>query len=443
VNQVKNDKEVYVCSECGYKSTKWFGKCPKCDSWDSAVRIEEGVRNGAPSMIDFEPSTADISIPGRIRTSMEEMDRVLGGGVIPGSVTLVAGGPGIGKSTLLLEYASVMSEFGDVYYISGEESIPQMLSRVKRVGIAKDRLFLSASVDVEGVLHSLKKRPIALVFDSIQTLHTSGMSALAGSVPQMRECTMKLIDYAKSNDVSTFIIGHITKEGNVAGPMVLEHMVDTVLYLEGEPRSGRRILRSMKNRFGPTDEIAVYEMENNGMIEISDPSKIFSDVDSEDPGNALSVIMEGSRPFMVNVQALATQSYRSGVVRISRGFENSKLLVLTAIVSSHLGVSLENKDIYLSILGGLRTTDPGIDLAVSISIFSAIKKTRFSSKIAFIGEVGLDGKIRSVPQIQTRILEAKRMGIERIISAKSSNSIEIEGVRTLKEAILKAFGGKD
>jgi DNA repair protein RadA/Sms len=394
-------------------------------------------------MIDFEPSTADISIPGRIRTSMKEMDRVLGGGVIPGSVTLVAGGPGIGKSTLLLEYASVMSEFGDVYYISGEESIPQMLSRVKRVGIAKDRLFLSASVDVEGVLHSLKKRPIALVFDSIQTLHTSGMSALAGSVPQMRECTMKLIDYAKSNDVSTFIIGHITKEGNVAGPMVLEHMVDTVLYLEGEPRSGRRILRSMKNRFGPTDEIAVYEMENNGMIEISDPSKIFSDVDSEDPGNALSVIMEGSRPFMVNVQALATQSYRSGVVRISRGFENSKLLVLTAIVSSHLGVSLENKDIYLSILGGLRTTDPGIDLAVSISIFSAIKKTRFYSKIAFIGEVGLDGKIRSVPQIQTRILEAKRMGIERIISAKSSNSIEIEGVRTLKEAILKAFGGKD
>jgi len=444
VSRDKN-KIVYVCSECGYKSTKWFGRCPSCGAWDSAVRVEEGVQSGTPSLIEFKPSTSDISIPQRMTTVMKETDRVLGGGVVLGSVILISGGPGIGKSTLAIEYASALTAYGNVYYVSGEESVPQILLRVKRLGVENNRLFLSSEVNVDDVLSSVssKGKPVAIVFDSIQTLYTAGMSALAGSVPQMRECTMKLIDYAKANDVAIFMIGHVTKEGNIAGPMVLEHMVDGVLYLEGEPRSGRRILRSVKNRFGPTDEIAVYDMETSGMIEIPDPSKIFADVDSEDPGSALSVIVEGSRPLMVNVQVLATPSYRNGSIRITRGFENTKLMIMAAIVSSHLGILLENKDIYLNILGGLRTNDTGIDLAVAVAIFSAVRKLRFPPKIAFIGEIGLDGKVRNVPQMQMRISEAKRMGIERVIVSNDYRSGETEGVKTLKEAILKSFGGRN
>ncbi|MGC9213212.1 MAG: DNA repair protein RadA [Athalassotoga sp.] len=433
-------KIVYVCSECGYKSSKWFGKCPNCGAWDSAVRVEEGVQKGTPSLINFESSTSDISIPKRMTTRMKETDRTLGGGVVPGSVILISGGPGIGKSTLAMEYASALTDYGNVYYVSGEESISQILMRVKRLGVENTRLFLSSDVNVDAVLSSIKDKPVAMVFDSIQTLYTSGMSALAGSVPQMRECTMKLIDYAKSNDTAIFIIGHITKSGSIAGPMILEHMVDGVLYLEGEPRSGRRILRSMKNRFGPTDEIAVYDMEENGMIEIPDPSRIFADIDTEDPGSTLSVIVEGSRPLMVNVQALTSVNYKNGAIRITRGFENTRLMIISAIVSSHLGVSLDNRDIYLNILGGLKTSDTAIDLAVAMAIFSSVKKLKFSPKVAFIGELGLDGRVRNVPQMQLRISEAKRMGIENIIVSNDSK-YGGNGVKTLKEAILKSFGG--
>ncbi|MGC8612063.1 MAG: DNA repair protein RadA [Athalassotoga sp.] len=433
-------KIVYVCSECGYKSSKWFGKCPNCGAWDSAVRVEEGVQKGTPSLINFESSTSDISIPKRMTTRMKETDRTLGGGVVPGSVILISGGPGIGKSTLAMEYASALTDYGNVYYVSGEESISQILMRVKRLGVENTRLFLSSDVNVDAVLSSIKDKPVAMVFDSIQTLYTSGMSALAGSVPQMRECTMKLIDYAKSNDTAIFIIGHITKSGSIAGPMILEHMVDGVLYLEGEPRSGRRILRSMKNRFGPTDEIAVYDMEENGMIEIPDPSRIFADIDTEDPGSTLSVIVEGSRPLMVNVQALTSVNYKNSAIRITRGFENTRLMIISAIVSSHLGVSLDNRDIYLNILGGLKTSDTAIDLAVAMAIFSSVKKLKFSPKVAFIGELGLDGRVRNVPQMQLRISEAKRMGIENIIVSNDSK-YGGNGVKTLKEAILKSFGG--
>ncbi|MGC8705062.1 MAG: DNA repair protein RadA [Athalassotoga sp.] len=433
-------KIVYVCSECGYKSSKWFGKCPNCGAWDSAVRVEEGVQKGTPSLINFESSTSDISIPKRMTTRMKETDRTLGGGVVPGSVILISGGPGIGKSTLAMEYASALTDYGNVYYVSGEESISQILMRVKRLGVENTRLFLSSDVNVDAILSSIKDKPVAMVFDSIQTLYTSGMSALAGSVPQMRECTMKLIDYAKSNDTAIFIIGHITKSGSIAGPMILEHMVDSVLYLEGEPRSGRRILRSMKNRFGPTDEIAVYDMEENGMIEIPDPSRIFADIDTEDPGSTLSVIVEGSRPLMVNVQALTSVNYKNSAIRITRGFENTRLMIISAIVSSHLGVSLDNRDIYLNILGGLKTSDTAIDLAVAMAIFSSVKKLKFSPKVAFIGELGLDGRVRNVPQMQLRISEAKRMGIENIIVSNDSK-YGGNGVKTLKEAILKSFGG--
>lgn len=397
----------------------------------------------APSTVEFESSKSSIAVIERLKTNMHEMDRVLGGGLTPGSVVLVAGGPGIGKSTLLLQYASALAEKGSVYYISGEESVSQILTRVKRLKADKDTLFLSSSVEVDSVFSSIKKKPIAMVFDSIQTLHTSGMNALTGSVSQMRECTVKLVEYAKSTNTPIFIIGHITKVGNIAGPMVLEHMVDTVLYLEGEPRSGRRILRSIKNRFGPTDEIAVYEMNSNGMAEIPDPSRIFADMDSEEPGNALSVVVEGSRSLLVNVQTLATFNRRSSPIRIARGIENSRLLMLSALTSNYLGVHLENNDLYLNILGGLKVTDPAVDLAVVAALYSSSKKMHFPVKTVFVGEVGLDGRIRPVPQMKMRVSEAKRMGIKRIITSYYSKEKDTIGVKTVREAITKALVGDE
>ncbi len=397
----------------------------------------------APSTVEFESSKSSIAVIERLKTNMHEMDRVLGGGLTPGSVVLVAGGPGIGKSTLLLQYASALAEKGSVYYISGEESVSQILTRVKRLKADKDTLFLSSSVEVDSVFSSIKKKPIAMVFDSIQTLHTSGMNALTGSVSQMRECTVKLVEYAKSTNTPIFIIGHITKVGNIAGPMVLEHMVDTVLYLEGEPRSGRRILRSIKNRFGPTDEIAVYEMNSNGMAEIPDPSRIFADMDSEEPGNALSVVVEGSRSLLVNVQTLATFNRRSSPIRIARGIENSRLLMLSALTSNYLGVHLENNDLYLNILGGLKVTDPAVDLAVVAALYSSSKKMHFPVKTVFVGEVGLDGRIRPVPQMKMRVSEAKRMGIKRIITSYYSKEKDTIGVKTVREAITKALTGDE
>ncbi|WP_036221698.1 DNA repair protein RadA [Mesoaciditoga lauensis] len=440
---MKREKDkIYVCSNCGYTSAKWFGRCPQCGEWNTAVEVE-GAMKKAPSTVEFESSKSSIAVIERLKTNMHEMDRVLGGGLTPGSVVLVAGGPGIGKSTLLLQYASALAEKGSVYYISGEESVSQILTRVKRLKADKGTLFLSSSVEVDSVFSSIKKKPIAMVFDSIQTLHTSGMNALTGSVSQMRECTVKLVEYAKSTNTPIFIIGHITKIGNIAGPMVLEHMVDTVLYLEGEPRSGRRILRSIKNRFGPTDEIAVYEMNSNGMAEIPDPSRIFADMDSEEPGNALSVVVEGSRSLLVNVQTLATFNRRSSPIRIARGIENSRLLMLSALTSNYLGVHLENNDLYLNILGGLKVTDPAVDLAVVAALYSSSKKMHFPIKTVFVGEVGLDGRIRPVPQMKMRVSEAKRMGIKRIITSYYSKEKDTIGVKTVREAITKALAGDE
>jgi len=436
----EKDKKFYACSNCGYKSTKWFGKCPQCGEWNSAVEIE-GVPKSATSTIEFKSSTAKIANARRFNTTMSEMDRVLGNGLTPGSVVLVAGGPGIGKSTLLLEYASALASDGNVYYISGEESVAQVLSRVKRLGVEKENLFLSSTIDIDSVLSSIKSHPIALVFDSIQTVHTSGMNALTGSISQMRECTVKLVEYAKTTGTSVFMIGHITKVGNIAGPMVLEHMVDTVLYLEGEPRSGRRILRAIKNRFGPTDEIAVYEMKESGMVEILDPSRIFSDMESEEPGNAISVVVEGSRSLMINVQTLTMANRRSSPIRIARGLENSKLLMLTALASNYLGVHLGSHDVYLNILGGLKISDPGVDLAVVAALYSSAKNIRFPPKTAFIGEVGLDGKVRPVQQMQMRVAEAKRMGIKNVISSFYPDEKSVLGVKTVREAVKKALSG--
>ncbi len=436
------DRKIYVCSNCGYKSHKWFGKCPQCEEWNTAVEIEEAEED-VSSIVDFKSSTATVDVQKRLTTSMGEMDRVLGGGLTPGSVVLVAGGPGMGKSTLLLEYASALATKGYVYYVSGEESVPQMLSRVKRLGVEREKLLLTSTVSIDDVLASIKKKPIALVFDSIQTIHTSGMNALTGSISQMRECTVKLVEYAKTSNASVFMIGHITKAGNIAGPMMLEHMVDTVLYLEGESRSGRRILRAIKNRFGPIEEIAVYEMRKNGMIEISDPSRIFADMESEEVGNAISIVVEGSRSLMINVQALTTPNHKSNPIRIARGFENARLLMLTALVSNYLRVSLENRDVYLNVLGGLKISDPGVDLAVIAALYSSAKNITFPSKTAFVGEVGLDGRIRTVQQMQMRVAEARRMGLKRLIVSYQFKEDDVTGVRTVKEAITKALSGDE
>ncbi len=433
----EKDKLLYVCSNCGYESVKWFGKCPQCGEWNSAVEVEK--RPTAKINVEFRSSISDVSPLKRLKTDMKETDRVLGGGLTPGSVTLVAGGPGIGKSTLLLEYASALASNGEVYYVSGEESVPQVLLRVKRLGVEKPSLLLSSSVEIDNVLASIKGKPVAIFFDSIQTLHTVGMNALAGSVSQMRECTVKLVEHAKKTGTAVFIIGHVTKVGNIAGPMILEHMVDTVLYMQGEPRSDRRILRAIKNRFGPTDEIAVYEMREDGMKEISDPSKIFADTDSEEPGNAISIVVEGSRSLLVNVQALVTPNRRSSPVRIARGLENSRLYMLGALASNYLGVRLESSDLYLSILGGLKITDPAVDLAIVAALYSSAKRMKFPSKMAFVAEVGLDGRLRPVQRMKARVAEARRMGIRHVIASALTEEKGVVRAKNIQDAVKKAL----
>ncbi len=434
----EKDRTLYVCSNCGYESVKWFGKCPQCGEWNSAIEVEKRASSAAEK-VEFHPSVNEVLPLNRLKTTMHEMDRVLGGGLTPGSAVLVAGGPGIGKSTLLLEYASALADKGTVYYVSGEESVPQVLLRVKRLGVEKPTLLLSSSVEVEGILASLKRNPVAVFFDSIQTLHVAGMSALAGSVSQMRECTMRLVEYAKKSGTAVFTVGHITKIGSIAGPMVLEHMVDTVLYLQGDPRSGRRILRAIKNRFGPTDEIAVYEMQENGMQEISDPSKIFADTEYEAPGNALSVVVEGSRSLLVNVQALVTSNHRSNPARVARGFENSRLYMLGALTSNYLGARLESSDLYLSVLGGLKISDPAVDLAIVAALYSSAKKMKIPSTIAFVAEVGLDGRLRPVPRMKTRVVEAKRMGVKHVITSVLTNGNGVVKAKNVQEALKKAL----
>jgi DNA repair protein RadA/Sms len=418
----------YICQQCGYESAEWMGKCPSCGTWNSLVEtLVSGQSKGArgrevksgPVKLQTLAEIQKISDK-RISTKIGEFDRVLGGGIVLGSVTLLAGDPGIGKSTLLLQAASSVP---NVIYISGEESPAQIKIRAERLGVKNKDLRFMNETDVDVIIETIGNWELAnenlVVIDSIQTLYTSDLTGTAGSVGQVRECTLRLLNLAKSKGISMFIVGHVTKEGAIAGPMVLAHLVDTVLFFEGEKYQSLRLLRAIKNRFGPTDEVGVFEMAESGLAEVLNPSKIFLGEQLKNvSGSVTTCLMEGTRPLMVEIQALVANSQLPIPRRVAQGIDYNRLQLLVAVLSRRAGLSLGNSDVFVNVAGGIKVTEPGADLAICLAIASAALDKPLAGNICAIGEIGLLGEIRPVGGLEKRIKESKRLGFEQVVSVK-------------------------
>ncbi|BAI81263.1 DNA repair protein RadA [Deferribacter desulfuricans SSM1] len=437
---MKKSKTSFVCQVCGYKTPKWVGKCSECGSWNSFVEeIEESKseirkkRNGLEikRISDIEGVETE-----RFSTGINEFDQVLGGGVVKGGVVLIGGEPGIGKSTIMLQISDKLSKHGKrVIYFSGEESLTQLKLRCDRLNINGDELFFSATNNIEDVLDSLSdKRADVIIIDSIQTIYSSEISSAAGTVSQVKYVTHKLVEFAKSKGVSVFIVGQVTKDGVIAGPKVLEHLVDTVLYFEGDYERGLRILRAVKNRFGSTNEVGLFEMSGKGLIEYRSSS--FIDNNSDAPGRALTVVMEGTRAFLVEIQALVSQTYFNYPKRNVTGFDLNRLNMLLAILEKKCGFNLSTCDVYLNIVGGLKITEPSVDLAVCAAIISSFRDIAIEKNAVFLGEVGLTGEVRTPVFLDMRINEAKRFNIKKIIGNMnnvSDKSVELFAIKHINE----------
>lgn len=446
-------KTLFVCQNCGTQSPRWVGKCTSCDSWNSLV--EEAVVSSVDKRVKFAPKEepvllADISMADerRYTTDVNEFDGVMGGGIVPGAVTLIGGDPGIGKSTLALQIGCALSEKGaKVLYVSGEESVKQTHIRAQRLSAGKNKsLYIVNQVDLNAIIDYINKmNPSIVVIDSIQVIYSPEISSSPGSVSQVRECSAILTHLAKSRGIALFIIGHVTKDGMLAGPRVLEHIVDTVLYFEGERYSTYRILRATKNRFGSTNEIGVFEMTSTGLREVSNPSELFL---SERPHNAsgsvVVPIMEGTRPFLVEIQGLVSRSSFSMVRHKAQGFDANRLSLLIAVLEKRLGLNLQDKDVFLNVVGGVKIFDPAADLAVVIALASALLDKPVAFDTAVLGEVGLSSEVRSVSQLAIRINEADKLGFKTCIVPNNNlkmkldlqtKNIKVVGVGTVKEAL--------
>ncbi len=421
-------KTIYVCQNCGAKETKWVGRCPTCGEWNSFEEEVEIKAKGQTNILvgkstskALRLSEVKINADERINTGDDELNRVLGGGLVPGSMILLGGEPGIGKSTLVLQFA-LHNNCGRILYVSGEESIAQIKMRAQRLGIENDEcLFLSGN-SLEMVLeHSRKIQPHLLIIDSIQTLATENIDAIPGSLSQIRECTNSLLRYSKENTISTILIGHITKDGQLAGPKILEHMVDTVLHFEGDQQYMYRILRSLKNRFGSTSEIGIYEMLQSGLRQVSNPSELLlSNYSQELSGIAVSATIEGIRPILLEVQALVSTAAYGVPQRSATGFDSRRLNMLLAVLEKRVGFRLATKDVFLNIAGGIRVNDPALDLAVVMAVLSSNIDTVLPHDTVFAGEVGLSGEIRAVSRIEQRISEAEKLGFQQIFVPKGN-----------------------
>ncbi len=439
------EKSVFVCENCGAKQPKWMGKCPSCGAWSTLVEEVEVKLPKNISNKEFEKYSLDnIFIEENIRytSNMKEFDRVLGGGLVKGEVVLLTGNPGIGKSTLLLQVSEEYTKYGEVFYISGEESVNQIKYRSQRLGVKNSNIFLINETDIEILESNIKKtKPALVVIDSIQTIYSSLQDSIPGTVTQIRESTLRIIDLAKSLEIPFFIVGHITKDGKVAGPKLLEHMVDCVLQFEGEEGNYYRILRSLKNRFGSTNEIAVFNMETDGMQEVENPSEFFlSERDEKNIGSLVVPVLEGTKVFLLEVQSLLINSSFGMPRRVVQGFDRSRLEIITAIIEKKLGINLGNLDLFINIPGGIAIKDTSADLSVVISIFSVIKETAISQKIAAIGELGLRGEIRKVSFINKRLKELEKLGFTGVY-VPESNRKEIENEKyKLKLIYLKNLG---
>ena len=442
-------RAIYVCQQCGAQALKWVGRCPDCGEWNSMVETVESKGVSPPSSVvprGKPQRLGDVPSEGfqRIQVPMTEFNRVLGGGIVPGSVVLIAGDPGIGKSTLLLQVTALVSEtVGKVLYVSGEESAPQIKARAERLGISAERVFLLTETDVDLIIdHIHQLEPQLVIVDSIQTIHAPELSSSAGNISQVRESASRLTDVAKGEGVPVFIAGHVTKEGAIAGPRVLEHMVDTVLYLEGERFQAYRLLRSVKNRFGSTDEVGVFEMSGQGMLEVTNPSEAFLSERSEGTGSAIAVTLEGTRPLLVEIQALTSTTSFGLPRRTANGIDFNRLLLLAAVLSKRMGLRLHDQDIFVNVVGGLRINEPAADLSVAVAITSSYRDVPVARDLAIMGEIGLSGELRSISQAGKRLNEAARLGFKRCLLPSSVRlskdlpaGMEVVRARTLGQAL--------
>jgi DNA repair protein RadA/Sms len=451
--KIEKIKTRYVCQQCGRESLKWLGRCPECQAWNTLVETTVASTSehskvtvrGAPAR---KLSRIELKNTDRTPLPLTELNRVLGGGLVAGSISLIGGEPGIGKSTLLLQVAEMVSSVrGNAVYVSAEETEHQIKLRAQRLGIGGENLYLMAETDLEVILNELDNlNPGFVVIDSIQTVGLQDVNGAPGSITQVRECTMRLMQWAKAKDVPLFIVGHMTKSGDIAGPRALEHIVDVVLYFEGAPFSSYRLLRCVKNRFGSTNEVGVFEMIEKGLVQVENPSQAFIVEHEENIGSAIVPIMEGNRPLLVEIQSLATTSYFGMPRRVANGVDYNRLLLVIAVLTKRAGLRLGNQDILVNVAGGMKIEEPGADLAIALSIASSFYDSAVKPGIVIVGEIGLSGELRSVAQLERRVSEAARLGFKGCLVPRSgvkllppTKSLEIVPVSTLKEAVYKAL----
>lgn len=452
-------KTTFVCQQCGYESLRWMGKCPGCQQWNTLVeevitkQSERHVLNHSNTSTSSKPekiTAIETETTTRYLTDMEEFNRVLGGGIVPGSLILIGGDPGIGKSTLLLQISGQLAKNQlPVLYISGEESVQQTKLRADRLNIHEDLLYVLAETNLFNIAtHIENLRPSFVIIDSIQTIYREEVSSAPGSVSQVRECTGELMRIAKTNNIPICIVGHVTKEGAIAGPRMLEHMVDTVLYFEGDRHHSYRMLRGVKNRFGSTNELGIFEMKESGLSEVVNPSELFLEERSHGTtGSTVVASMEGTRPILVEIQALISPSSFGHPRRMATGIDTNRVPLLMAVLEKRVGLMLQNQDAYIKVAGGVKLDEPAIDLAIAVSIASSFRDQPTNPNDIFIGEVGLTGEIRRVSRIEQRVQEAAKLGFKRVICSTYNlqgwlkpKGIEVIGVDTIQEALVVAMG---
>jgi DNA repair protein RadA/Sms len=449
----------YVCQICGSAQPKWMGRCPDCGEWNSLVEtvVQEPAPGRPAGMAIAAGAAAPLPLPSipadgyeRIPVPIEELSRVLGGGIVPGSVVLISGDPGIGKSTLLIQLCDALADGGGpVLYVSGEESAAQIKLRAERLGIVSPNILVLSETHLESIAAHIEEiQPRMVVVDSVQSIYSDGIQSGAGSVTQVRDCSAHLLRLAKSQTFSLFLVGHVTKEGAIAGPRVLEHMVDTVLHLEGERFHSFRLLRSAKNRFGSTNEVGVFEMAERGLVEVSNPSEAFlAERIPNAPGSAIAVTMEGTRPILVEVQALTSATTFAQPRRTANGVDFNRLLMVSAVLSRRARVRLADQDVMVNVVGGLQVDEPAVDLAVATALASSARNRPVAADLVLIGEVGLSGELRSVGHLARRLSEAAKLGFSRAIVPRTAArklerppaGLEVLGARTLREALEMAL----
>lgn len=442
-------KTIFVCSECGYESPKWLGKCPACNGWNTFYEEKEQkvtTTDGKTKEV-AKPKSLN-SVEGkesiRISTGYNELDRVLGGGLVKGSLVLVGGEPGIGKSTLILQLCNKLAQDKKVLYVSGEESAEQVKLRADRLEINNDNIMFLGETDIDAIENEITNMdPKLVIIDSIQTMYSSEITSAPGTVSQVREITARIMRVCKQNQITTIIIGHVTKDGNIAGPRVLEHMVDTVIYIEGERYFSYRIVRSVKNRFGSTNEVGMFEMKNEGMCEVTNPSSILiSEGNDKYSGSVVICTIEGTRPLLVEVQSLTTMSVYGIPKRTANGVDFNRLALLIAVLEKRSKLSLGNQDVYLNVVSGMRISEPAVDLGIALVVASSFKNVSIPKDVVVIGEVGLTGEIRRVNLIEKRLKEVERLGFKKCIIPENNKkllkdkyNLDIIGVRDINDAL--------